>query len=354
MRKTIPVGILGATGAVGQRFVQLLADHPWFHVAALAGSERGLGRPYGEVCHWMLDGDMPAAVRSLVLQPPAPEAFPCPLVFSALPATVAGPIEEDFARAGVAVCSNTATHRMDPDVPILIPEINADHLALVDLQRRRRPWPGLLVTGPNCASAPVAVVLRPLMEAFGVRHVHVVTLQALSGAGYPGVPSLDIADNVLPFIGEEEAKLEREPRKMLGQVTGEGIEMAPFSLSAQCNRVAVKDGHTVCLSIATERSATPEEVAEVLRSYRGDVDGLGLPSAPQPLILVRDEPDRPQPRRDRDAGGGMAVTVGRIQRCPIEGVKFVALSHNTVRGAAGDSILNAELLVIDGLVELPR
>ncbi len=354
MQKKIPVGILGATGAVGQRFIQLLADHPWFRVAALAASERGLGRPYGEVCHWVLDGDMPLAVRDMVLRSPTATDLDCPLAFSALPASVAGPIEEEMARAGVAVCSNTSTHRLDPDVPILIPEINASHLELIPIQRRRRPWPGLLVTGPNCSSAPVAIVLRPLMEAFGVRHVHVVTLQALSGAGYPGVASLDVVDNVLTYVPEEEAKLEREPRKMLGRLVGEGVELAPFPVSAQCNRVGVKDGHTVCLSIALERRAAPEEVAEALRGYGGQIADLGLPSAPQPPIVVRDEPDRPQPRRDRDAGAGMAVVVGRIQRCPVNDVKLVALSHNTVRGAAGDSILNAELLVARGLLELPR
>jgi len=354
MKNKIAVGILGATGAVGQRFIQLLEKHPWFRVAALSASERGLGRPYGEACRWVLDGDMPAAVRDMTLRPATADALACPLVFSALPPGVAGPLEEDLARAGVAVCSNASSHRLDPDVPLLLPEVNPDHLALVAIQRQRRPWPGLLVTSGNCASIPVALVLHPLDQAFGVRHVHVVTLQALSGAGYPGLPSLDVVDNVLPFIAGEEEKLASEPRKMLGRLVGERIEEAPFPVSAQCNRVAVKDGHMVCMSIALRRRAAPEEVSEALRSYRGLVDGLGLPSAPQPPLVLRSEPDRPQPRRDRDAGAGMAVTVGRIQRCPVNDVRLVALGHNTVRGAAGGAILNAELLVAHGLLEVPR
>jgi aspartate-semialdehyde dehydrogenase len=297
---------------------------------------------------------MPAAVRDLTLQPATAEALRCPLVFSALPAAVAGPLEEDLARAGVAVCSNTATHRLDPDVPLLIPEINAGHLALVEVQRRRRPWPGLLVTSPNCTSTPVAVVLRALDVAFGVRHVHVVSLQALSGAGYPGVSSLDILDNVVPFVGGEEAKVEQEPRKMLGRLLGDRVEPASFVVSAQCNRVHVKDGHNVCLSIALQRRATVDEVTDALRGYRSEIEGLDLPSAPPQLIVVRPEQDRPQPRRDRDAGRGMVVTVGRIRPCPIDDVKLVALAHNTIRGAAGGAILNAELLVARGLVEVPR
>jgi aspartate-semialdehyde dehydrogenase len=354
MISKIPVGILGATGAVGQRFVQLLEGHPWFRVAALAASERRVGQAYVEACRWMLDGDMPKGVRDLTLQAPTAEALACPLVFSALPSTVAGPIEEDLARAGVAVCSNVATHRLDPDVPLLLPEINPEHLALIPVQRQRRPWPGMLVTSANCASIPVALVLRPLDEAFAVRHVHVVTLQALSGAGYPGESALDIIDNVLPFISNEEPKLEREPRKMLGRLVGDRIEDAPFPISPQCNRVNVKDGHVACMSIALQRRAGVDEVAEVLRSYQGQVEGLDLPSSPRPPIVVRTEPDRPQPRRDRDAGNGMAVTVGRIQPCPVNDIRLVALSHNTVRGAAGGAILNAELLVARGLLEAPQ
>jgi len=351
MPNRIPVAVLGATGAVGQRFVQLLDGHPWFEVAALSASEARVGQRYGDACRWVVGGEMPAPVRDMVLRPATAEALGCPLAFSALPAAVAGPIEEELARAGVAVSSNTATHRMDADVPILIPEVNAGHLALVEVQRRRRGWPGLIVTASNCSSAPVTMVLRPLFDAFGVRCVHVVTLQALSGAGYPGLPSLDILDNLLPFIPGEEAKLEREPLKMLGRLAGDRVEPAAIAISAQCNRVAVADGHTVCLSIGLERRATPGEVAEALRSFRGEVAGLGLPSAPEPPIVVRSEEDRPQPRRDRDAGAGMAVTVGRIQPCPVHDIKLVALAHNTVRGAAGGAILNAELLVAKGLVQ---
>ncbi len=350
MDERIPVAILGATGAVGQRFIQLLESHPWFRVATVASSERTQGRSYAEACRWTLDSEMPAAVRDLPLVPPTPDAVACPLAFSALPASVAGPIEEKLARAGVAVCSNASSHRLDPDVPLLIAEINPDHLALIEVQRQRRRWPGLLVTGPNCASAPVAVVLRPLLRAFGVRHLHVVTLQALSGAGYPGVASLDIIDNTVPYIAEEEAKLQREPHKMLGRLAGDHVEPAPLLVSAQCNRVDVRDGHTVCMSVAFEHRATVEEVGEALRAYQGEIEDLHLPSAPRPLIVVRPEVDRPQPRRDRDAGAGMATTVGRIQPCPVNDVRLVALSHNTIRGAAGGVILIAELLRARGLV----
>lgn len=348
----IPVAVLGATGAVGQRFIQLLDGHPWFRVAALAASERRVGQRYADACRWLLAGEMPVAVRDLILQPA--EAVDCPLAFSALPSKVAGPLEEALARAGVCVSSNAADHRMDPDVPILIPEINADHLALVDVQRARRGWPGLIVTAANCASAPVAIVLRPLQDAFGLRHVHAVTLQALSGAGYPGPSALDMADNILPFISGEEAKLEREPRKLLGRLAGGRIELADLIVSAQCNRVAVRNGHTICLSVAFERRATVDEVTEALAGYRGQIDGLGLPSAPRLPIIVRREDDRPQPCRDRDAGAGMAVTVGRIQPCPVNDIRLVALAHNTIRGAAGAAILNAELLVARGYLKEQR
>ncbi|MDI7277668.1 MAG: aspartate-semialdehyde dehydrogenase, partial [Anaerolineae bacterium] len=234
MASKIPVAILGATGAVGQRFIQLLDQHPWFQVATLTASERSEGRPYGEACRWVLEGEMPPGVRDMVLGPSTPEAVRCPLAFSALPSSAPASVEEDLARAGVVVCSNASTHRTDPDVPILIAEVNPAHLELLEVQRRRRGWPGLLVTGPNCTSVPVAVVLRALDLAFGVRHAHVVSLQALSGAGYPGVPSLDVLDNVIPFIAEEEAKVESEPRKILGRLEGEGIRPAPFAVSAQC------------------------------------------------------------------------------------------------------------------------
>jgi aspartate-semialdehyde dehydrogenase len=350
MEDRIPVAILGATGAVGQRFIQLLENHPWFRMAALSGSERSEGRRYGEVCRWVLDGDMPATVHDMVLRPSTAEALGCPLAFSALPSSVPASVEEDLARAGVAVCSNTATHRMDSDVPLLIAEINPDHLGLIEVQRRRRPWPGLLLTGPNCTSIPVTVVARALDRAFGVRHLHVVSLQAISGAGYPGVASLDILDNVVPFVPDEEPKLESEPRKMLGRLAGESVDPAAVVISAQCNRVHVRDGHLVCLSIALERRATVEQVSAALQRYQGELGGDALPSAPQPLIVVRPEPDRPQPRRDRDAGAGMAITVGRVRPCPVNDVRLVALSHNTVRGAAGGMILNAELLVARGLL----
>lgn len=350
----IPVAVLGATGAVGQRFIQLLEGHPWFEVAVVTASERNEGRRYGEACRWVLESEMPSRVRDMVLRPSTPEAVDCPLAFSALPSSVPGSVEEELARAGVTVCSNASTHRTDPDVPILIAELNPDHLGLLEVQRRRRGWRGYLVTGPNCTSVPVAVVLRALDRAFGVRHAHVVSLQALSGAGYPGVPSLDIVDNVIPFIAQEEAKVESEPRKILGRLEGESIAPAPFAISAQCNRVQVRDGHLVCLSIGLGRRAGVPEVTEALRSYRGEIADLDLPSAPQPLVVVREEPDRPQPWRDRDAGRGMAIVVGRVQPCPVNDIKLVALSHNTIRGAAGGLILIAELLRARGLLEAGR
>ena len=330
--------------------MQLLEDHPWFRIAALSASEKRAGQKYGVSCRWVLDGDMPASVRDMPLQPPSAEALDCRLAFSALPSDVAGPIEEELARAGLAVCSNASSHRMDEDVPLIIPEINPEHVDLIAIQRRRRAWSGLLVTNSNCTSMPVVITLKPLMEAFGVRAAHVVSLQALSGAGYPGLSSLDMVDNILPYVGGEEPKLEAEPLKMLGRLQGERVEPAPITLSAQCNRVAVRDGHVVCLSVSLQRNASPAEVKEALRAYRGPVADLRLPSAPDPLIIVREEDDRPQPRRDRDAGAGMAVVVGRVQRCPLLGIKLVALSHNTIRGAAGGSILNAELLLARGLL----
>ncbi|WP_298406703.1 aspartate-semialdehyde dehydrogenase [uncultured Chloroflexus sp.] len=344
---TIPVAVLGATGAVGQRFIQLLEGHPLFEVVALTGSERSAGKKYREVCRWVLDTPMPAAVADLTVLD-ADADLPTPLVFSALPSNVAGPIEQRLAAAGHIVCSNASNHRMEPDVPLVIPEVNPDHLHLIPVQRRRRGWSGAIVTNPNCTSTPATMVLRPLLDAFGVRRMLLVSMQALSGAGYPGVPSYDIVDNVIPFIGGEEPKLEIEPQKMLGQLRDDTIVPASFATSAHCNRVPVLEGHLVCLSIELEQKATPDEVAAVLRQFRGLPQELRLPTAPEQPIIVRDEPDRPQPRRDRDAGRGMATVVGRIRPCSLFDIKLIALSHNTIRGAAGASILNAELMHAQG------
>ncbi len=347
---TIKVAVLGATGTVGQRFIQLLQDHPWFEIAALTGSERTAGRTYGESCRWVLDHDMPANVRDMPIQC-SDAHLDTPLVFSALPSNVAGPIEERLAAAGHIVCSNASNHRMADNVPLLIPEVNPDHLGLIEIQRQQRRWSGAIVTNPNCTSTPLVMVLHPLHRAFGVSKVLVVSMQALSGAGYPGVPSYDAGDNVIPYIGGEEPKVETEPRKMLGRFDGTQIKPASMIISAHCNRVPVLEGHLECISIALERQARSDELLATLRDFRGLPQELDLPSAPRTPIIVRDEPDRPQSRRDRDAGGGMATVVGRIRPCPLLVYKFVALAHNTIRGAAGGSILNAELMVAQGIIK---
>ena len=340
----VPVGVLGATGAVGQRFIQLLADHPWFQVRAVAASARSVGQRYADACHWLLPTPMPDPVKDLVVQPVEP-GLDCRIVFSALPSKVAGPVEEGFAELGYAVCSNAAANRLGTDVPLLIPEVNADHTALIETQRRRYGGDGFIITSANCSTTQLVLVLKPLKDAFGLRKLSVVTLQALSGAGYPGVPSLDILGNVVPYIGGEEAKMEREPLKLLGSLQGDRVVDASFRISAQCNRVPVRDGHTECVSVEFESEPAVEEVVAALEAFRAPPDISNLPSSPPFPICVRPEPDRPQPLRDRDAGKGMAVSVGRIRPCPLFGCKFVVLGHNTVRGAAGGSIHNAELLV---------
>jgi len=345
----ISVGILGATGMVGQRFVQLLADHPWFKVTALAASDASAGRPYGETCQWVLPTAMPEAVRDVVVRP-VHQAPDCSLVFSALPADAAGPVEENLADSGIAVCTNASAHRMDVDVPLLIPEVNSKHTALIEAQRRRRHGPGFIVASANCSATQLAVALKPLHDAFGLRQVSVVTMQAVSGAGYPGLPALDILGNVIPFIAGEEDKMEAEPRKLLGELDDGQIRPAPFPVSAQCNRVPVRDGHTECVSVRLERKASTEEVIAVLKAFSGPREVAELPSSPASPILVRKEDNRPQPARDRDTGAGMCVTVGRVRTCPVLDFKFVVLGHNTVRGAAGGSIHNAELLVAQGWV----
>lgn len=346
---TIKVAVLGATGMVGQRFVQLLQGHPWFEIGALIGSERSAGRSYGEVCRWVLDSEMPAALRDAPVLG-SDEPLDTPLVFSALPSSVAGPIEERLAAAGHIVCSNASNHRMAPDVPLLVPEVNPDHLGLIAVQRERRGWSGAIVTNPNCTATPVTMAFRPLLDAFGISRALIVSMQALSGAGFPGIASYDAGDNVIPYIGGEESKVESEPQKMLGTLRDGAVTPASFAASAHCNRVPVLEGHLECVSIALERKASLEEVVAALRSFRALPQELRLPSAPPQPIIVRDEPDRPQTRRDRDAGGGMATVVGRVRPCALFDYKFVALAHNTIRGAAGGSLLNAELMVAQGLL----
>jgi aspartate-semialdehyde dehydrogenase len=350
----IPVAVLGATGMVGQRFIELLQGHPWFELVALAASEQHQERPYGKVAKWRLSGsEMPPAAATLPVVACRPEALPVSvkIAFSALPAEVAGEVEANFARAGIAVFSNARHYRMEPDVPLLIPEVNADHAVAIVQQRKQRGWPGCIVTNANCSATPLVMALKPLQQAFGVRRVIVTTLQAISGAGYPGVPSYDILDNAIPYISGEEEKLEGETRKMLGTwEEGRGFRDAPVVVSAQCNRVATREGHLECASIELEYDATPEEIIAAWQNYTSKPQHLKLPSAPQQALIYRSEPDRPQTLLDRDAGHGMSVTIGRLRRCPILSYKFVLLGHNTIRGAAGGSILNAELCASKGLV----
>lgn len=343
-----PVAILGATGAVGQTFIRLLAEHPWFRIAELAASERSAGRRYGEAARWIGGDAMPADARDMTVLPCDPNAVKSPIVFSALDSSVAGEVEGAFARAGRLVVSNAKNYRMDEDVPLVIPEVNADHLALLEVQRAQRGWSGGIVTNGNCATIVAVMALAPLHEAFGIRRLFVATMQAVSGAGYPGVPSLDILGNVIPLIRDEEPKIESETRKMLGRRTDTRVELAPIVVSAHANRVPVEHGHTVCISVDFEHHVSAASALEVLREWRGDPLARGLPSAPRDPLVVTDAPDRPQPRRDVDAGRGMTVTVGRVREDPLFDVKFVAMGHNIIRGAAGAAVLNAELLVATG------
>lgn len=349
MSERIPVAVLAATGSVGQRFIQLLDGHPWFEVTCLTGSDRSIGQKFGEACHWVLPEPMPAWARDMTVVPTTPEAADAPLVFSALPTGIAKEVEPLFARAGIKVCSNASAYRTEADVPILLPEVNPEHTGLVEIQRRNRGWSGYIVTNPNCTSTGMTVALKALQNSFGLSLVFAVSLQALSGAGYPGVPSMDIIDNVIPYIGGEEEKVEWEPRKMLGTLEGEEVELAPFAISAQTNRVAVSDGHIVCLTVELREHADIRRVARALREYQAPAVSADLPSAPRPVIVLRDEPDRPQPRLDRMTGGGMTTVIGRLRPDSIFDLRLVCLSHNTVRGAAGGSIYNAELLTLQGL-----
>lgn len=349
MNVTQPVGILGATGMVGQQFIRQLADHPWFRVAWLGASGRSEGRSYAEAASWRLSAPMPDDIAGMRVESCTPGKAPH-LVFSALDAAAADTIEPEFARAGHVVVSNTRSFRMDPLVPLLIPEVNADHLALVDPQRRARGWRGALVTNPNCSTVALSMALAPLRQ-FGLRSVMVTTMQAVSGAGYPGVPSLDILGNVIPNISGEEEKIETETRKILGTLSNGAVEFHPVVVSAQTTRVPVIDGHTESVSVELEARPTTGDVIAALRAFRGRPQELGLPTAPPAPISYLDAPDRPQPRLDAERDGGMTVSVGRLRPCPVLGTKFIVLGHNTIRGAAGAAVLNAELLRAEGLLE---
>ena len=350
MNKKFRVGILGATGTVGQRFIQLLENHPQFEVTAVAASDRSQGKAYGEACSWRLLGEMPERVRSLKVQAPAPP-LECDLVFSSLPGDIARETEDSFAAAGYPVITNSSAFRMDEDVPLLIPEVNHQHLNLLARQRQRYNSGGFIVTNPNCSAVALVLALAPLHAAFGISAAVATTLQALSGAGYPGVPSLDILDNVLPYIGGEEEKMEAETTKILGRFVDSRIQPAPMAVSAQCHRVNVADGHMVAVRVKLSRHAELNDLREALASFHSLPQELGLHSAPRLPIVVRDEVDRPQPKLDRDAGNGMTVTVGRLLPDAVLDYRFVALGHNTIRGAAGAAILNAELLIALGYLK---
>jgi aspartate-semialdehyde dehydrogenase len=348
--KKFRAGVLGATGLVGQRIVSLLADHPWFELTEVAASERSSGKTYAEAVRWHLDAPIPAAARDLVVKGLGP-SLECDFVFSALDSSVAGGAEEDFARTGYPVVSNSRNHRMDPDVPLLIPEVNAAHLDAIPLQQKNRGYDtGFIVTNPNCSTAGLVLVLKPLAEAFGLEKIFVVTLQAMSGAGYPGVASIDIQGNVVPFISGEEEKMESEPQKLLGKWNGERFVDAGLGISAHCNRVPVLDGHLECVSVSLKKIASLQEVREALREFEISSELASLPSALRNPIVVLEEQDRPQPRRDVNAGNGMAAVVGRVRECSLLDVKLTLLSHNLVRGAAGAAMLNAELLAARGFL----
>ncbi len=350
MSNRLPVAVLGATGMVGQYFVSLLANHPWFTLDAVVASDRSAGKRYADACRWLLGAGMPDAARDLIVQPLGSDVNGR-VVFSALPSDVAGDTEVTYASRGHYIFSNASNHRMDPLVPLLVPEVNHAHSAIIREQRRRKGWSGYIATNPNCSAAVLVSALHPLQQSFGLERVMVTTLQAVSGAGYPGLSSLDILDNAIPFIGGEEPKLEQEPLKMLGTYADGAIHFAEFKVSAHCNRVATRDGHLECVSVTLRTAPSLEDIETAFRAYTSLPQEMGLPTAPPKPILFRSEPDRPQTRLDRDAGKGMAVSVGRLRECSLLGVKFVALGSNTMRGAAGGSVLNAELLKMQGLLD---
>jgi aspartate-semialdehyde dehydrogenase len=347
----LKVGVLGATGMVGQRFIQLLEGHPWFEVTEVAASQKSAGRSYGEVMEgrWKLLGEIPATVAQREVKECSP-GLDCRLIFSALDSSVAGPVEEEFAEAGYVVCSNSKNHRMDDDVPLLIPEVNFDHCDMLAVQRSRRARGGFIITNPNCSAIGLTMALGPIHKEFGLSKVMVTTLQALSGAGYPGVASLDVLDNIVPFISGEEGKVETEPQKILGSVGVRKFEPADIVISASCTRVNVRDGHVESVSVELRNKVTGDDIVAAWKSFN-PLAGLELPSAPVSPIVVRDEENRPQPYLDRDEGQGMSCVVGRLRECPILDYKFFVCSHNTVRGAAGASILNAEYLLKNGYLE---
>jgi aspartate-semialdehyde dehydrogenase len=349
-RRRRSVAVLGATGTVGQEFVRLLANHPWFELVAVAASERSAGKPYAEAVRWLGESPLPSSIASKTVVACDPSAVDAEIVFSALDSSVAGEVEGAFAKAGRFVLSNAKNYRMEPDVPLVIAEVNPGHLRLLDVQRRKRGWKGGIVTNGNCSSIVAALALAPIHERFGIHRVFIATMQAISGAGYPGVPSLDILGNAIPFIKDEEDKIETELCKFLGTMEGDHVTFAPIVASAHANRIPVDRGHTVCLSVELHTKADPDAVRRAIEEWRGADSARGLPTAPERPLVVASESDRPQPRRDVKLGGGMTVTVGRIRPDPLFDVRLVAMGDNVVRGAAGASVLNAELLMSCGLV----
>lgn len=348
MAERMDVAVLGATGSVGQRYIELLEGHPGLRLAEVFGSDRSAGKRYGDIADWRISAGPPDDAANMVVKHHE-EPVESPIVFCSLPGGIALEVEQRLASEGHYVFSNARDNRMEPDVPLLIPEVNPEHAAAIRVQQQRRGWDnGFVVTNPNCSTIHLVLALKPIWDAFGIEQCMVTTMQASSGAGYPGVPSLDLIDNVVPYIGGEEEKIESESRKLLGGYAGEEFEYADLPLSAQCNRVPVRHGHTEAVNLKLKKKASPEEVMDVLRGFRGRPQELGLHSAPPSPIIVRDQPDRPQPALDRDVAAGMASVVGRVRECPIFDIKFVVLGHNTIRGAAGASILNAELLMAEG------
>lgn len=349
MDQKIAVGVLGATGMVGQQFARLLQNHPWFDFKWAGASDRSAGKKYRDATSWRLDGAMPSSVSDLTVEDCKPGNAP-KLVFSSMDASVATEIERAFAQAGHVVVSNSRNHRMEADVPLLIPEINASHLKIIPLQQRQRGWKGQIVTNPNCSTMALALALAPLKQ-FGIKRVLVTTMQAISGAGYPGVASMDINANVIPFIGGEEEKMQQETQKILGEFTGDALAPLAALVSAHCNRVPVVDGHMVATSVELEQKPSDAAILAAFSGFRGIPQDRNLPSAPPQPVIYLSEPDRPQPRRDAERENGMAVFIGRLRSCPVLGTKFVALGHNTIRGAAGAAVLNAELMYSEGMLD---
>ena len=349
MENKLPVGVLGATGMVGQSFIKFLQGHPWFEVTWVGASDRSAGKTYREATTWRLGGEMPDSVAGLTVDECKPGRTP-KLMFSATDASVATDIERAFASTGHVIVSNSRNHRMEPDVPLLIPEVNADHLKLIPRQRRERGWTGQIVTNPNCSTIVLAMALAPLKQ-FGIRRVIVTTLQAISGAGYPGVASMDINANVIPYIGGEEEKMQQETQKILGDLAGEAIRPMEAKVSAHCNRVPVVDGHMTAVSVEFSRKPDTSAFKAALHDYRGLPQERNLPSAPARPVVYMEQQDRPQPRRDVERDNGMAVYVGRVRECPVFDWKFIACGHNTIRGAAGAAVLNAELMYSEGMLD---